>query len=111
MGRQRGKVNCKCLLAKNLDENGDVPDSSFYTNRVILGFDPAILAQGANRGPSPSGPFLILKIKEKGVSPGFIGEEKNGRKYLIKLEDTNHPGLEGTWKNRLSDFSVYCLWG
>jgi len=95
-GRQSGKNNCKCLLAKNLDENGEVPDSSFYTNRQIVGVDPAILARGPNRGPVPSGPFKILKIKDKGVSPGFIGEDENGHKYLIKLEDTNHSGLAGT---------------
>jgi len=96
LGRQWGKITCKGLSAKNLDEYGEVPDSSFYTNRAIQGVDPAILARGPNRGPVPKGPFTILKIKDKGVSPGFIGEDENGHKYLIKLEDTNHPGLAGT---------------
>jgi len=94
--RQWGVIAGKGLPAKNLDENGAVPDSCFYTNRSIRGVDPAILARGANRGPAPSGPFTILKIKEKGVSPGFLGEDENGHKYLIKLEDTNYPHLAGT---------------
>ncbi len=95
-GRHSGLFICKCLPARNLDENGEVPDSSFFQNRAILGVDPALLARGPNRGPAPSGPFTILKIKDKGVSLGFIGEDENGHKYLIKLEDTNHPGLAGT---------------
>ena len=94
--RQWGKITCKGLSANNLDAYGEVPDSSFYTNRAIQGVDPAILARGPNHGPAPKGPFTILKIKDKGVSPGFIGEDKNGRKYLIKLEDMNYPGLTGT---------------
>ena len=48
--RQWGKITGKGLSAKNLDENGAVPDSSFYTNRTIRGVAPAILAQGPNRG-------------------------------------------------------------
>lgn len=95
LGRQWAKIRCKGLPAKNLDENGAVPDSSFYQNRLIRGVEPGILARGANRESEPKGPFTILKIKEKGVSLGFIGEEINGHKYLIKLEDTNYPGLAG----------------
>jgi hypothetical protein len=94
--RQWGKITGKGISAKNLGENGEVPDSSFYTNRAILGVDPAILARGSNRGAEPTGAFTILKIKDKGVSLGFIGEDENGHKYLIKLEDTNYPHLAGT---------------
>ena len=110
----------KEFQAKNLTENGQVPDSSFYTNRNIAELPPEIIAQGPNHdpilqdsgqgappqgpnhgkppqgpnhGPPPQGPFTILKIKDSGGSRGFIGKDSLGQKFLIKLDSPDYPKL------------------
>ena len=93
---QWGRITGNHLPARNLTETGDVADSSFYTNRAIGGIDPSIIARGPNLGPEPAGPYRIIKLKTSGGSSGFIGEDANGYKYLIKMDDSAYPELGST---------------
>jgi len=90
---QMDRLCGKSLPAKNINEDGGVNDSSFYTNRNLEEMGLAEIARGGNRGPEPAGPFAIVKIKESGGSEGFIGTDAHGHKYLIKLDDREYPGL------------------
>ncbi len=90
---QMARLCGKSLPAKNINEDGGVDDSSFYTNRNLREMSWEEAARGGNGGPEPVGPFSILKIKESGGSEGFIGSDANGHKYLIKLDDREYPGL------------------
>ena len=96
VGYQFRRLIGKPVPARNLGLNGAVVDSSFFTNRPIAGVDPAVIANGPNRGLKPTGPFTIIKVKTKGGSAGFIGADVNGYNYLIKLDDSDFPGLGGT---------------
>ena len=95
--------------ATNLTTAGQVPDSSFFTNRPIRGVDPAVLARGANRHGPPQGPFKILRVKTKGATPGFISQDARGDTFLVKLDDPDHPELASTAEIVAS--RIYCALG
>lgn len=90
---QMARLCGKSLPAKDINEDGGVNDSSFYTNRDLEEMDLGEIARGGNTGPEPAGPYAIVKIKESGGSEGFIGTDVHGHKYLIKLDDREYPGL------------------
>ena len=79
--------------ARNLDESGEVPDSSFYTNRSL-----AAVAGGATpidpwADTRPQAPWTLVKRKAGGATPGFVGRDESGRKYQIKLDRLEFPEL------------------
>jgi hypothetical protein len=78
--------------AWNTDGDG-VPDSSFYTNRRPEDLTPEAVARGPCIDSPPEPPFTILKSKPDGVTPGFIGKDAQGRKYVFKLDDARYPEL------------------
>lgn len=71
----------------------DVADSSFYTNREPADLTPERVAQGACVEPPPKPPFKITKLKNNGATPGFIGQDAAGRKFLFKLGDPAFPEM------------------
>lgn len=80
-----------------LDVNafGQVPDSSWFTNRVgKTRWTPAMVARGPNtiEGPAP-GPLLVLGGKVEGVSPGFLVQDEAGHRFLVKLDHPAYPQL------------------
>jgi len=74
-------------------EGSGVADSSFYTNRPAEELTPARVALGPCTMPPPQPPFRIDKIKVGGATPGFIGRDAQGRKFLFKLDDPDYPEL------------------
>ena len=74
-------------------EGGGVADSSFYRNRRTEALTPARVALGPCTMPPPQLPFRIDKIKVGGATPGFIGRDAQGRKFLFKLGDPDYPEL------------------
>ncbi len=78
--------------AWNADDDG-VPDSSFYTNRRPEDLTPESVARGPCIDSPPEAPFKVLKPKPEGVTPGFIGTDAHGRKYVVKLDDAHYPNL------------------
>jgi hypothetical protein len=78
--------------AWNADGDG-VPDSSFYTNRRPEDLTPEAVARGPCTEPPPEPPFTILKNKPDGVTPGFVGKDATGRKYVFKLDNECYPEL------------------
>jgi hypothetical protein len=82
--------------AWNLDD-GEVPDSSFYTNRAPEELTPARVAQGACTMPPPRPPYQIKKLMVGGGgSLGFIGIDALGRTFLFKLDHPDYPELGST---------------
>lgn len=77
----------------NVNALDEVPDSSWFTNRIgVLAQTPAGAALGACEGvPPPRGPYTILSAKPDGANPGAMVEDANGQKYLLKFEDRLQP--------------------
>jgi hypothetical protein len=77
--------------------DGEVPDSSFYTNRTPGVLTPARVARGPCTMPPPQPPFKIKRARTCGGGrSGFIGTDARGRTFLFKLDHPHYPELGST---------------
>jgi hypothetical protein len=58
---------------------GEVPDSSWYTNRDLHRMTRAELQRGSRTSDGPVPPFTVVAAKTEGVSPGFRMHDGHGR--------------------------------
>jgi hypothetical protein len=75
---------------------GEVPDSAWYTNRHgTLRMTLADLARGATSGNAPSTdkPWTVINGKTEGATPGFLIEDSRGKRYVLKFDPQDSPGL------------------
>ncbi len=82
--------------AENINTLGEVPDSSWFTNRI--GRFPASadeIVKGPNKGTGPdmSGPWTIIRAKSQGITPGFTIRDQRGDIYFIKFDPLKNPQL------------------
>ena len=78
------------VRAGNVNTIDEVPDSSWFTNRVGAGTGPldmAALVKGpdTSNGPAP-GPWTVIARKGEGVTPGFTIRDSAGEIYWIKFD-------------------------
>jgi hypothetical protein len=81
-----------------LDVNtiGEVPDSAWYTNRhAFHRMSIADLERGPGNStpPSQDDSWRIIGAKTDGVTPGFIIEDQNQNRYILKLDPPHFPEL------------------
>jgi hypothetical protein len=81
--------------ALNINTLGEVPDSSWFTNR--LGRHDMTLAEvvrGPNQVDGPAeGTWQITGRPDSGVTPKFTIKDSRGDTYLIKLDPAENPEL------------------
>ncbi len=82
--------------ARGVNSLDEVPDSTWFTNRVgMREVTPAEVAQGApGETPYENLPWTIKSAKEGGSVPGFICEDSKGRKFLLKFSPKDEPELD-----------------
>ena len=81
--------------ALNTNTLGEVPDSSWFTNRLGGGeMSVADVVRGADtvNGPAP-GTWTITGRPGAGVTPKFIIEDARGGSYFIKFDPAANPGM------------------
>jgi hypothetical protein len=83
------------LRAQNLNTIDEVPDSSWFTNRV--GSRAVTLAEletggWATQGPVP-GPWTIIQGKSDGRTPGFTIADASGERWFLKFDAVEYPGM------------------
>ncbi len=80
--------------AQNINTLGEVPDSSWYTNRH---FSRRMSLEELKRGPGdatpPKPPYSIVGAKLDGISPGFRMKDANGTLYFIKPDPMSAPEI------------------
>jgi len=82
--------------AKNVNTLGEVPNSSWFTNRI--GHRPMTLEE-LRKGPNQlqeseiSAPFTITSAKSEGITPGFFVRDAGGIRYLFKFDPKDYPQL------------------
>jgi hypothetical protein len=81
--------------ALNVNTLGEVPDSSWFTNRIGR-HDMTVddLLRGPNQvdGPAP-GQWLVTGRPDSGITPKFTIRDARGGTYLIKLDPASNPEL------------------
>ena len=79
--------------AHNINAIGEVPNSSWWTNRIgVRDVTPEELAIGPGAGmPAPEPPFTIKRTKVGGMGIGFIVEDAAGNAHIMKFDDPLFP--------------------
>ena len=75
--------------ALNVNTADEVPDSSWFTNRVgRVPLRPEEVARGPNVDrPPASEKWVIVGEKSKGAKPGFTARDANGETWFVQLDD------------------------
>ncbi len=81
------------LRAKNLNTIDEVPDSSWFTNRI--GSRPLTaeeLVRGPNVGtpPAPSS-WVLIREKTAGAHPGFTAKDASGETWFLEFDPPYYP--------------------
>jgi hypothetical protein len=82
--------------AQNVNSLGEVPNSTWFTNRVgVRDVDPLRIRKGPPGGcaPYPQLPLRVLKRKEGGVQLGFLVKDACGDRFILKFDPKGKPGL------------------
>src|SRR5262249_56651456 len=79
--------------AQNVNTIDEVPDSSWFTNRILA---QSLLVEEAARGPlvddgPASGLWTIIRPKTSGVSPGFTMRDGRGNVWFVTFDAKGYP--------------------
>jgi hypothetical protein len=91
-GRPSGRIG----PAANVNTLGEVPDSSWFTNRMgARVLDLPELVRGPDRPVPPdlAGPVSVIAAKSGGITPGFTIRDSRGAVFFIKLDPSDWPNL------------------
>jgi hypothetical protein len=81
--------------ALNLNSIGEVPDSSWFTNRIgRRAWSAEELRRGPDTsdGPSP-GTWTVIAAKSEGISPGMTIRDGTGAVYFLKFDPPDYPEM------------------
>ena len=81
--------------AKNVNSVDEVPDSSWFTNRVgHRRLTPEDVAKGPDTsdGPAP-GTWTITSSKSDGVTPGFTVKDAAGQRWFLKFDPPGYRAM------------------
>ncbi|MBA3270597.1 MAG: hypothetical protein H0T71_08785 [Acidobacteria bacterium] len=84
------------VRAMNLNTLDEVPDSSWFTNRIGRGDIPlADLVRGPDRGPTTISldGWVVAGGKGSGIQPGFRMTDPSGQLYQIEVDPPQHPEM------------------
>ncbi|MFT4111617.1 hypothetical protein [Silvibacterium sp.] len=75
---------------------GEVPDSSWYTNRDLSAITPEEIRKGSRTHGLPQPPFTVVAAKTEGVTPGFRIRDGRGLLYFVKVDPATNPEMAST---------------
>lgn len=82
--------------ALNVNTLGEVPNSSWFTNRIgVGGMTVREIVRGAKsgEGPNRTGHWTIIGAKTEGISPGFTIVDARDDVYFIKFDPADFPEM------------------
>jgi hypothetical protein len=81
--------------AKNINTVDEVPDSSWFTNRLgRSALTPEDLTAGPNRDAGPAaGTWTVTSSKSDGVTPGFTVKDANGQRWFLKFDPPGYRAM------------------
>jgi hypothetical protein len=72
---------------------GEVPDSSWFTNRDIGSLSVEAVKRGARVHGGPEPPYTVVAAKTEGVSTGFRIRDGRGLLYFVKADPPSNPEM------------------
>lgn len=81
--------------AMNINTVGEVPDSSWFTNRIGRArWTTERIVRGPNQGTGPApGPWKVVGAKTEGITPGMTIRDSAGDTYFIKFDPPTNPEM------------------
>ncbi len=81
------------VRARNVNTIDEVPDSSWFTNRVLARpVSVEEIVRGPLDGPGPApGPWLVTAPKSAGAAPGFRMRDSAGTTWFVSLDADGFP--------------------
>lgn len=81
------------MQAGNINTIGEVPDSGWFTNRILPRRPPLDdLVRGPNTGAPPNPErWLLIREKSAGYSPGFTARDANGETWFVSFDPPDAP--------------------
>jgi hypothetical protein len=82
--------------AANINTLGEVPDSSWHTNRMSLrqmSVEEVVRGPNQSDGPDLSAPWTINEMKSEGITPGFIIKDAADRTFVVKFDPMKNPQM------------------
>ena len=79
----------KPIRAGEVNTLGEVPDSTWYTNRHWkrrMSIEELVRGPGNTNPPATDSPWRVVAAKTEGVTPGFTIKDSKGRSYQIKFD-------------------------
>lgn len=83
------------VRAHNVNTIDEVPDSSWFTNRVgrrVLTVDEYVRGPNLSGGPAP-GPWTVTAGKGDGITPGFTVRDTAGTTWFVKFDPPSNPEM------------------
>ena len=81
------------LRAKNINTIDEVPDSSWFTNRVgtkPIAIDDLVRGPNAGAPPDPS-KWVLIREKTAGAHPGFTATDAKGETWFLEFDPPAYP--------------------
>ena len=81
------------VRAQNVNTADEVPDSSWFTNRVYakpLSTDDVTRGPLTTDGPAP-GKWIVIRGKGAGVAPGFTARDEKGVMWFVSFDGRDNP--------------------
>jgi hypothetical protein len=81
------------IRAANINTIDEVPDSSWFTNRIgAQTITPELLVRGPNSEVQPAPEkWVLLREKSAGTNPGFTAQDANGRTWFLQFDIPEFP--------------------
>ena len=83
------------IRAMNVNTIDEVPDSSWFENRVgrePLSIEEFVRGPLTSKGPVP-GPWTVVAGKSEGISPGLTIRDAEGTVYFVKFDPPAYPEM------------------
>lgn len=79
--------------AGNINTIDEVPDSSWFTNRILAGpLTTLEVTRGAATGNGPaSGKLMVIRAKSEGAAPGFTVRDSSGVTWFLAFDAPSNP--------------------
>jgi hypothetical protein len=85
--------NVTGVPARNVNTVDEVPDSSWFTNRILatpLSADEITRGPRDGNDPAP-GPLTVVAAKEVGAAPGFTALDSSGQRWFVSFDAHGYP--------------------
>jgi hypothetical protein len=81
------------VRARNVNSIDEVPDSSWFTNRIVarpVSVEEAVRGPLTGMGPAP-GMWTITRPKDVGAAPGFTMQDSKGETWFVSFDAKGYP--------------------